>query len=55
MPFLYYIEKLKRNRWHNEKYAEFRTNIESDKIDKLKNKILGDKQMVKSKSDILKK
>jgi hypothetical protein len=55
MPFLSEIEKEERNRWHNEKYAEFRTNIESDKINKPKNKILGDKQMVKSKNDILKK
>ena len=46
------IEKDKRNRWDNEKYAECRTNIESDKINKLKNKIIGVKQMVKSKSDI---
>ena len=46
------IEKEKRNRWYNEKYAEFRINIESDKIDKLKNKFLGVKQMVKGKSDI---
>ena len=46
------LKKKKRNRWHNEKYSEFRANIESDKIDKPKNNILGDKQMVKSKSDI---
>jgi hypothetical protein len=46
------IEKEKKNRWDNEKYEEFRTNIESDNINKLKNKILGVKQMVKSKSDI---
>ena len=44
------LKKKKRNRWHNEKYSEFRANIESDKIDKPKNNILGDKQMVKSKS-----
>ena len=35
------IEKEKKNRWDNEKYEEFRTNIESDNINKLKNKILG--------------
>jgi hypothetical protein len=46
------LKKKKRNRWDNEKYEEFRTNIESDKINKLKNKVLGVKQMVKSKSDI---
>lgn len=46
------MKKKKRNRWDNEKYEEFRTNIESDNINKLKNKILGVKQMVKSKSDI---
>ena len=46
------MKKKKRNRWHNEKYAEFRTNIESDNINKLKNKLLGVKQMVKRKSDI---
>ena len=46
------IEKEKWNRWDNEKYEEFRANIESDKINKLKNKIRGVKQMVKSKSDI---
>ena len=40
------IERGKRNRWDNEKYTEFRTNIESDKINKLKNKILGVKQLV---------
>ena len=40
------LKKKKRNRWHNEKYAEFRTNIESDKMYKPKNKILGDKKMV---------
>jgi hypothetical protein len=40
------IEREKRNRWDNEKYTEFRTNSESDKINKLKNKILGVKQMV---------
>jgi hypothetical protein len=46
------INNNQRNRWNNEKYEEFRANIESDKINKLKNKILGVKQMVKSKSDI---
>ena len=46
------MKKKKRNRWDNEKYEEFRTNIESDKINNMKNKILGVKQMVKSKSDI---
>ena len=46
------LKKKNRNRWDNEKYAEFRTNIESDNINKLKNKILGVKQMIKSKSDI---
>ena len=46
------MKKKKRNRRDNEKYEQFRTNIESDKINKLKNKILGVKQMVKSKSDI---
>ena len=46
------MKKKKRNRWDNEKYEQFRTNIESDKINKLKNKFLGVKQMVKSKSDI---
>ena len=46
------LKKKKRNRWDNEKYEEFRTNIESDKINNMKNKILGVKQMVKSKSDI---
>ena len=46
------LKKKKRNRWDNEKYEEFRTNIESDKINNTKNKILGVKQMVKSKSDI---
>ena len=46
------MKKKKRNRWDNEKYEQFRTNIESDKINKLKNKFLGVKHMVKSKSDI---
>jgi hypothetical protein len=35
------IEKEKKNRRDNEKYEQFRTNIESDKINRLKNKILG--------------